>query len=152
MLRQVREDDLAAFFEHQRDPIATSLAVSLPREWDAFIAHWQTRILAVPTCSAMTIVADGRVAGYVSSWESDGQTLICYWIGREYWGRGIAPSAVEEFLAHHERRRPIHAYVAQSNARSIRVLEKCGFHRSGGPLVGADFAAELLFVFDAATA
>jgi RimJ/RimL family protein N-acetyltransferase len=146
----VREEDLAAFFEHQRDPEATSVAVFSAREWDAFIAHWQTRILAVPTARAMTIVADGKVAGYVSSWESDGKTLVAYWIGREFWGRGIAPSAVAEFLAHHERRRPIHACVAQSNARSIRVLEKCGFRRCGGPLVGPDGVAELLFLFDGA--
>jgi RimJ/RimL family protein N-acetyltransferase len=150
MLREVLEEDLAAFFEHQRDPEATSLAVWAAREWDAFIAHWHTKVLAVPTSHAMTIVADGNVAGYVGSWESDGKTLICYWIGREYWGRGIAPSAVEEYLAEHERRRPIHAYVAQSNTRSTRVLEKCGFHRSREPLVGADGVAEVLFLLDGA--
>jgi RimJ/RimL family protein N-acetyltransferase len=126
------------------------LAASSAREWDAFIAHWRTKVLAVPTSRARTIVADGKVAGYVASWESDGKALICYWIGRECWGRGIAPSAVKEFLADHERRRPIHAYVAQSNVRSIRVLEKCGFHPSGGPLVGADGVTEMLFLLDGA--
>jgi RimJ/RimL family protein N-acetyltransferase len=150
MLRQVLEEDLAAFFEHQRDPDATSMAVFSAREWDAFIAHWHTNVFAVPTSHAMTIVADGKVAGYVSSWESDGKTLIAYWIGKEYWGRGIAPAAVEEYLAVHERRRPIHAYVAQSNARSTRVLEKCGFHLAGGPLGEADGVSEMLFVFDGA--
>ncbi|HEX6058687.1 MAG TPA: GNAT family N-acetyltransferase, partial [Gemmatimonadaceae bacterium] len=89
-----------------------------------------------------------RAAGYVTSWEEDGRRLIAYWLGREYWGRGLARSAVDEFLRIHERQRPIHAYVALSNARSIRVLEKCGFERAGEPTVGPDGVAEALFQFD----
>jgi RimJ/RimL family protein N-acetyltransferase len=79
-----------------------------------------------------------------------GRRLVGYWIGSEYWGRGIARSALEEFLRTHETQRPIYAYVAVSNPRSIRVLEKCGFRRAGEPTVGSDGVAELLFLFDGA--
>ena len=150
MLRHVLEDDLQIFFEHQRDPEATSLAAHPAREWDAFVSHWRQNVLGGQGTEARTILVDDRVAGYVSSWERDGRRLIGYWIGREYWGRGVARSAVDEFLRAHDRRRPIHAYVALSNARSIRVLEKCGFQRAGEPVAGPDGVAEVLFRLDGA--
>jgi RimJ/RimL family protein N-acetyltransferase len=148
MLRNVLESDLPTFFEHQRDPEATSLAVYPAREWDAFVSHWRHKVLGNPTGESRTILVDDQVAGYVGSWEQDGRRLVAYWIGREYWGRGVVRSAVDEFLRTHERRRPIHAYVALSNTRSIRVLEKCGFQRVGEPTVGSDGVAEVLFQFD----
>lgn len=150
MLRNVLEGDLQTFFEHQRNPEATSMAAFPAREWDAFMAHWQHNVFENPTSEARTILVDDQVAGYVASWERDGMRMLGYWIGSEYWGRGVAPSAVEEYLSTHERRRPIHACVARSNARSIRVLEKCGFQRCGEPTVGPDGVAEVLFVFDGA--
>ena len=101
--------------------------------------------------NAQTIVVNDKVAGYVTSWEQDGMRLVAYWIGREYWGRGIARAALQEFLENHEHHRPIYAYVALSNARSIRVLEKCGFRRAGEPFGAADGVAEALFVIDATT-
>lgn len=150
MLRNVLEGDLRIFFEHQRDPEANSLAAYPAREWDAFVSHWRHNVLGNRANEVRTILVDDQVAGYVSSWEQDGRRLIAYWIGREYWGRGVARSAVDEFLRRHERQRPIHAYVVLSNVRSIRVLEKCGFQRAGEPTVGPHGEAEVLFQFDGA--
>lgn len=151
MLRNVVEGDLQTFFEHQRDPEATAMAAYPAKEWDAFMAHWRHKVLGDPANVARTILVDYQVAGYVASWEQDGRRLVGYWIGRAYWGRGVARSAVDEFLSTQERQRPIHAYVALSNARSIRVLEKCGFRRAGEPTVGPDGVAEVLFQFDGAS-
>ena len=150
MLRNVLESDLQTFFEHQRDPEATSLAAYPAKERDAFMSHWRHKVLGVPANEARTILVDDQVAGYVASWEGDGRRLVGYWIGREYWGRGVARLALDEFLRSHERQRPIYAYVVLSNARSIRVLEKCGFQRVGDPTVGPDGVAEVLFQFDGA--
>ena len=148
MLRNVLEGDLQIFFEHQRDPEANSMAAFSAREWDAFVSHWQHKIFENPSAEARTIVVDDQVAGYVGSWEQDDRRLIGYWIGREYWGRGIATSALEEYLRTHERERPVYAYVASSNVSSMRVLEKCGFQRAGELTVGPDGVAEVLFQFD----
>lgn len=145
MLRNVVEGDLRIFFEHQRDPEATSMAAFAAREWDAFISHWRHKVLGNRANEVRTILVDDQVAGYVSSWEQDGRRLVAYWVGREYWGRGVARSALDEFLRTYEHQRPIHAYVALSNARSIRVLEKCGFQRVGEPAVEPDGVAEVLF-------
>jgi RimJ/RimL family protein N-acetyltransferase len=147
-LRNVVEDDLRTFFEHQRDPEATSMAVFPAREWDTFMSHWRHKVLGDRANEARTILVDDQVAGYIGSWDQDGRRLVGYWIGREYWGRGVARSALDEFLKSHEHRRPIHAFVARSNSRFIRVLEKSGFQRVGEPAVGPDGVAEVLFRFD----
>ena len=126
VLRDVTEDDLAIFFEHQRDPVANRIANFPPRDWDAFVAHW-AKILADQTVSKRTVLVDGRVAGNVVSFEQDGEREVGYWIGREYWGKGVATEALSQFLGNAELHRPLHAVVAKHNVASIRVLEKCGF-------------------------
>lgn len=150
MLRNVVEEDLRTFFEHQRDAQATSMAAHRARDWDAFISHWRQNVLGNPANEARTILVDDQVAGYVSSWDQDGRRLVAYWVGREFWGRGVASSALDEFLRMHEHRRPIHAFVALSNARSIRVLEKCCFQRVSEAAAEPDGVAEILFQFDGA--
>ncbi|MBP8242640.1 MAG: GNAT family N-acetyltransferase, partial [Thermoflexales bacterium] len=58
-----------------------------------------------------------------------GQREVGYWLGREFWGKGIATRALEAFLAI-DTTRPLHAFVVHHNLGSIRVLEKCGFVRA----------------------
>ena len=55
---------------------------------------------------------------------------MTYWIGRSYWGRGIATNALEALLTL-DGSRPMHARVAADNVASRRVLEKCGFQVIG---------------------
>ena len=125
LLREVQESDLLLFFEHQREPDANRMAAFPPRDRDAFMAHW-AKILRDENVVTRTILFDGAVAGNVVSWENAGHREIGYWIGREYWGKGIASRAMELFLAE-VATRPLHATVARANAASLRVLEKCGF-------------------------
>ena len=47
-------------------------------------------------------------------------------MNRYYWGKGIASKALSDFLVV-VKARPLYALVAQGNAGSIRVLQKCGF-------------------------
>jgi RimJ/RimL family protein N-acetyltransferase len=128
-IRPVREDDLPILFEHQRDPEANAMAAFPPRDRDAFIAHW-TKILSDRSCIARTVELDGVVAGNVGSFEFEGRREVGYWIGRTFWGRGVATRALAAFLRE-DTRRPLFAGVAPHNAGSIRVLEKCGFERTG---------------------
>lgn len=147
MLRNVVETDLPIFYEQQLDKVSTRMAAFPARtEWTVFLAHWRTKILGDPTCCKQTIVWNERVAGYVSSWPQEERRLIAYWIGREYWGRGIATTAVAEFLGH-DRARPLHAFVAVHNVGSIRVLEKCGFVRVGDTTPAPDGVGEYLYRF-----
>ena len=148
MLRDVVASDLPIFFEHQLDPEATRMAAFPARErWEDFLAHWETKVLGDPVNGKQTIVWEGRVAGNIVSWTSqEGLRLIGYWLGREYWGRGIASAALAEYVEH-DRTRPLRAYVAAHNVASIRVLEKGGFVREGGPHTAADGIEELLYRF-----
>jgi RimJ/RimL family protein N-acetyltransferase len=125
VLRDVIDSDVPIFFEHQRDPEATSMAAFPARDRAAFDAHWQ-KILADDQLTAKTVLFEDQVAGNVVSFDQDGKRLVGYWIGREFWGQGLATRALMELLAELPQR-PLHAYVATTNAGSIRVLEKCGF-------------------------
>jgi RimJ/RimL family protein N-acetyltransferase len=125
LLRDVVESDLDAFFEHQREPEANEMAIFPARDRAAFDAHWR-RLLADGSLTKQTIVHDGRVAGNVLSWEQDGRRLVGYWLGKEFWGKGLATRALQEFVSG-VTTRPLYAWVATTNVGSIRVLEKCGF-------------------------
>ena len=129
VLRNVVEEDLDAFFEHQREPEANEMAIFPARDRETFDAHWR-RLLADDSLIKKTIVQDGEVAGNILSWQQEGRRLVGYWIGREFWGKGLATRALYE-LTEEITERPLHAWVAASNVSSIRVLEKCGFVRVG---------------------
>ncbi|HEY6916613.1 MAG TPA: GNAT family N-acetyltransferase [Allosphingosinicella sp.] len=125
MLRMVRPQDLHAFFEHQRDPVATQLAAFPSRDREAFEAHW-AKILADPGLWVRTVEIEAHVAGYVCAFPREGRWEIAYWLDRACWGQGIAGRAVAEFLTLFPER-PVFATVAEHNKPSIRVLEKTGF-------------------------
>ena len=129
VLRPVTEDDVPIFFEHQRDPVAARMASFPSRGAEEHRAHWRS-IFGNERVVARTIVADGRVAGNVGSWDADGERLVGYWVGREFWGRGVATLALIAFLEV-DRSRPLRARVAKDNVGSIRVLEKGGFRVVG---------------------
>lgn len=125
LLRDVTEDDLPIFFEHQLEPEATEMAAFPSRDRDAFMAHW-TKILGDETIAKKTILANGQVAGNVVSFEQSGQRYVGYWLGKQYWGKGVATAALAAFLGY-VTARPLYARVAKHNIASVRVLQKCGF-------------------------
>src|SRR5689334_570242 len=149
-LRPVTEVDLPILFEHQRDPEAALMAVFPPRDSDAFLAHWR-RIIADPSKLALAITDEETVLGYVASFDADDARLLGYWIGREYWGRGIGRSAVALFLET-ETTRPLYAHVARTNVASVRILEHCDFKAVGSTTAaaptGGDEIGEIVFRLD----
>ena len=128
-LRDIRESDLAIFFEQQRDPLANQMAAFPARDWDMFVAHW-AKIMKDETIFLKTILYEEQVAGNLVSFELSGEREVGYWLGREFWGRGIATRALSAFLAQ-VKIRPLYAHVAKHNIASLRVLEKCGFTLQG---------------------
>lgn len=124
-LRDVIDADLPIFFEHQLDSDATRMAAFPARDRDAFMAHW-AKIMADDSVVLKTILFNGQVAGNLVSFEISGEREVGYWIGKEFWGKGIATKALAEFLDY-VKIRPLYAHVAKHNMASRRVLEKCGF-------------------------
>lgn len=131
-LRPVEHGDLDVFFSQQADPAAMRMAAFTakdPHDRAAFRAHW-ARMQKDSSVTLRTIVVEEQVAGSIGSFVLSGLLQVTYWIGREFWGRGIATQALRCFLQE-VRTRPIYGQAAADNAASIRVLEKCGFVRIG---------------------
>ena len=104
------------------EQFVAGMAVPLVIDPNRFLA----KILADETCLVKTIVYDGNIAGNMVCWEQLGEREVGYWLGKEYWGQGIASAALSQFLVQ-ATKRPLFAHVAKHNLASIRVLQKCGF-------------------------
>lgn len=70
-------------------------------------------MLADPAVLVKTIVVDARVAGSVASFEEAGAVEVTHWLGKAFWGQGIATRALAEFLAR-----------VQPSARSTRAWRR----------------------------
>lgn len=124
-LRRVETNDLPTLFEFQLDVESNQMAFTHPRTSKEFDAHW-SKILNDPTVVVRSIVAGTSLAGCISCFECDDQHYVGYWIGKEFWGRGIASRALK-LLLEEVQTRPLNSRVAVSNIASVRVLENCGF-------------------------
>src|SRR5881394_1927821 len=102
LLREVVDSELPIFFEHQRDPEAVRLAAFPSRDHDAFMTHW-AKLRREPSNIIRTIVCDGQVAGNIGSWIAEDKRLIGYWIGRDFWGQGVATAALAALVAEVQR-------------------------------------------------
>ncbi|MFF2448386.1 GNAT family N-acetyltransferase [Neobacillus sp. NPDC058068] len=132
MLRNVVGDDLPIFFKHQQNREANHMAAFTskdPGDWNSFITHWN-KILTDKDIMEQTIIVENNVVGHISRFEQFGEPEVSYWIGKEYWGKGIATNALREFLKH-VTIRPLYARAAKDNIGSLKVLERCGFTITG---------------------
>ncbi len=131
-LREFKEGDLDIFFKQQLDQEANQMAgftARDPSDIKAFDEKWE-KILADKNIIVRTIIYDNRVAGSMMKHDWFGVEEVSYWIGKEFWGKGIATKSLKSFITELNIN-PIFARVASDNLGSIRVLEKCGFVRSG---------------------
>jgi RimJ/RimL family protein N-acetyltransferase len=95
-------------------------------------------VAARPPLTAFAVVAGGELAGGASLRRREEPHAICadlaFWVGRPFWGRGIATAAVRAATSHAfdalglER---VQAFVYDWNAPSSHVLENAGFVLEG---------------------
>ena len=131
-LRDATQKDVPAFYRMHADPEANKAGDFTPRTRPAFFKHWK-KVLGNRLCLKKALLADGKVAGYVVSFYRTGtgkpkRREIGYWIGRKFWGRGLATEGVRQLLLTHKTR-PLYARVAKTNPASLKVALKCGFKR-----------------------
>ena len=136
-LREVADADLEVFLAQEHDPEAVRRSRFPPRERERFLSHWRTRVLGDPTVFVQAVTVDGRLAGNVVAWWEGERRFLGYWLGREFWGRGVGTRAVALFLER-EPHRPLHADPAVANAGSVRLLERLGFREAGRERHGED--------------
>jgi len=132
IIREVVPSDLEIFYQQQLDPEAIRMAAFVcedPKDKVAFDAHWE-KILSAPPITERTIVADGQVAGHISCYPHGEDMEVTYWLGREFWRKGLATHALKSMLQLVVDR-PTFARAATDNIGSIRVLQKCGFNITG---------------------
>lgn len=131
-LREILPADLDVFFAHQLDPEANRMAAFVgkdPSDRAVFDDRWQ-RILASTRNVNRTILVDGRIAGHIAIFPMGDDREVTYWLGREFWGHGIATEALRQMLRAVPIR-PIRGRAAADHVASIRVLQKCGFRLIG---------------------
>lgn len=131
-LTVTEKDDLNIFFQFQLDPEANYLAAFTakdPNDKAAYIEKF-SRFLTDPSINMRTIKLNGEIIGSIAKFVMENEAGITYWIDRKYWGQGIASQVLKEFLSV-EQTRPIYGHTAFDNYGSQRVLEKCGFVKTG---------------------
>lgn len=131
-LRQTNPKDLETLFEFQLDKEANYLAAFTsenPTDKEAYFEKW-TKLLLNEKINAKTIFLGIEIVGIIAKFEMNGNAEVTYWIGKKFWGRGIATTALKKFLEI-EKARPIYGRIAFNNFGSKRVLEHCGFSKIG---------------------
>lgn len=136
-LRELQVVDAPALADEANDPrVARTLRDYFPHPYtvdDALRFIDKSREGGGPV-TQFVIEAQGEVAGIMGLFVGEDVMRrngeIGYWLGRRWWGRGIATAAVEHIVEYAfgtlDLRR-VYAEVFGNNAASIRVLEKCGF-------------------------
>ena len=132
ILRPTTIADLDVLFEFQLDAEANFLAAFTSKDSSDKTVYIEkyTKHLQDPSINNQTILVDDIVVGSIAKFIMHGDTEITYWIDKNYWGKGIATSALISFLKI-VNTRPIFAHAAFDNIGSQKVLEKCGFVKIG---------------------
>jgi len=100
----------------------------------AYIAHVRSR----PVATSFAIAVDGLAVGGISLRVGEDVERLSaelgYWLGEEYWGRGVmsdAVTVVTRYALDHLGLIRVFALPFAPNAASCRVLEKAGYQREG---------------------
>jgi len=141
VVRDWRLDDAEALVPQANDHrVAVNLRDRFPHPYGLEDAR---RFLAQATSMSpqtfFAIEVDGRVAGGIGYvLHEDVERIgaeVGYWLGFEFWGRGIATAAVRALSRHafavHPELRRLWAVPYATNPASARVLEKAGFRLEG---------------------
>jgi RimJ/RimL family protein N-acetyltransferase len=139
-VRPWRFDDLDSLVRHANNPnIAARLRDRFPHPYTSEIGiAWLRHATAERPVVAFAIVVDGAAIGGIGFILGEDvercSAEIGYWLGEEYWGRGIATDALRAITNHafdaHSLTR-VFAVPFADNVASCRVLEKVGFVREG---------------------
>jgi RimJ/RimL family protein N-acetyltransferase len=119
--------------------VARYLRDGFPHPYTAKHAREWVKMTADPRSTHFAVEVDGAFAGGIGYVRFDAERQLSgeigYWLGRPFWGRGIATAALRSVAGLAFERETgvlrLEAPVFSNNPRSARVLEKCGFVREG---------------------
>ena len=133
-LRKFDERDEELLVSYLNDETLTYfLSTRIPQPYTNESARWW-----INTGSSIgivyAIIHNGVFVGSISAipgeFEKQRTAEIGYWIGRPFWGNGIASSALEKFtgfIFENTNFNRLYASVFEGNLASAKVLTKCGY-------------------------
>ena len=140
LLRPVQPSDAESLARHGNDrDVWLSLRDRFPHPYTVNDGReWIAHVLSRPVQTGFAIVVDGAAVGSIGLVLGDDiarrSAEIGYWIGRDYWGRGIMPEAVRattRYAFDHLEMLRVFAVPFARTTRSARVLEKAGYAYEG---------------------
>ncbi len=139
-IRSYRSSDLAALVRHADNPrVEENLRDRFPHPYTAADAReWLSVAMQQDPEANFAIAVGGELVGtiglQVGSDVYRQSAEIGYWLGEDYWGRGIATGAVRAMTKwgfDNLGLLRIYALVFATNPASVRVLEKAGYTLEG---------------------
>ena len=139
-VRSYRVEDAGSLARHGNNrKIWLNLRDRFPHPFEeAACAEYIRHLLASPPESSFAIDVGGSAIGGISLRVGDDieriGAEIGYWIGEEFWNRGITTSAIELVTAHAFSELGllrVFAVPFTANTASCRALEKAGYQREG---------------------
>lgn len=139
-LRPWLKGDFADFYRMASDPEVCLPAGSRPVSGTTDGQNAFQRLLNDKDCFAIVLKASGRVIGKIRlqsdahRMNNSGSLSLGYQLSREYWGQGLMPEALWAMTCYAFEERQIKVLGVScfsTNARSRRVIEKCGFRYEG---------------------
>ena len=139
-LREWRTYDAELLQKHANNPnVYNFLKDRFPHPYTmADAVSWVNIMLQQKPFTTFVIAIDDRLAGVIGLELRDDiyskAPLLGYWLGEEFWGRGITTEAVKLMSSYAFSTLNIvriQAGVLGNNKRSMRVLEKAGYIKEG---------------------
>jgi RimJ/RimL family protein N-acetyltransferase len=141
-LRPIRLRDAASIARHAHDREIHRNTLNIPypytlRDAVAWIKRRRSDALRRPALNVVFgIEVDGQIVGAIGLHKiiSGHKAELGYWLGRQFWGRGIMTEAVRMVVRYGFRTlklQRVYAFTYLWNTGSQRVLLKAGFRREG---------------------
>ncbi len=139
-VRALRREDVLALTRHANSPkVAAHLRDRFPHPYSVDDGRRFLEYVTSTDAECVAgIVVGSEVAGTIGvQFRTDVERCsaeLGYWVGEEFWGRGVATAAVRGFTAWampHFGLTRVYAEVFAENPASCRVLEKAGFSYIG---------------------
>lgn len=138
LLRPWRESDADSLYKYARNPDVGPVAGWPPHKTIDESREILRTVLNGSQCYAICFKDDDtaigcielRLNGHTDMTERDDECELGYWLGKEFWGRGLMPEAARELIRHGFEdcgMSTVWCGYYDGNEKSKRVQEKVGF-------------------------
>jgi len=129
VIRNAETSDAESAFGWLGDPDVFEYEESLPM---SSVDEARSLIrMNMPAGSMLVIEAkgDGLIGQLDVEKQKDGSVEVGYWLSKKHWGKGYATESLTALVGYLRAKSTakIRTEVNMANAKSLRVLEKCGF-------------------------